>query len=352
MQPVILLIEDNTEVRENVAEILELADYQVRTAPNGREGVRLAKECLPDLVICDIMMPELDGYGVLHLLGKDPATAGIPFIFLTAKSEKNDYRKGMSLGADDYITKPFDDTELLNAVEIRLKKAAILKKEYARGTEGIDAFIQEVKGGDINILISDEREALDVKKKQLIYQEGKRPSYLYFLRKGKIKTFKINDDGKEFITELLNEGEFFGYVPLLEGGAYKESAEALEDAEIMRIPRADFEALLLSSRQVSNKFIRMLANNIAGKEEQLLALAYNSLRKRVADALLTLDEKYLQADGKSPIHINRENLANMVGTATESLIRTLSDFKHEKLIDIRDGAIMILAKDKLKNMVN
>jgi CheY-like chemotaxis protein len=94
----ILLIEDNTEVRENTAEILELADYTVFTAANGKIGVELAKREMPDLIICDIMMPELDGYGVLHVLSKNPATASIPFIFLTAKSEKDDFRKGMNLG--------------------------------------------------------------------------------------------------------------------------------------------------------------------------------------------------------------------------------------------------------------
>jgi CheY-like chemotaxis protein len=109
----ILLIEDNLEMRENTAEILELAGYAVFTAPDGKEGVKTALKELPDLIVCDIMMPELDGYGVLHMLSKNEAAAAIPFIFLTAKAEKEDYRKGMSLGADDYLTKPFDDTELL-----------------------------------------------------------------------------------------------------------------------------------------------------------------------------------------------------------------------------------------------
>ena len=93
----ILIIEDNLEVRENTAEILELADFEVITAENGKIGVALAKEHLPDIILCDIMMPELDGYGVLHILSKNEATASIPFIFLTAKAEKSDFRKGMSL---------------------------------------------------------------------------------------------------------------------------------------------------------------------------------------------------------------------------------------------------------------
>ena len=108
----ILLIEDNPDVRENTSEILSLANYKVTVAENGKIGVELAQQDRPDLIICDIMMPELDGYGVLHILSKKPETANIPFIFLTAKTEKGDIRKGMNLGADDYLTKPFDDTEL------------------------------------------------------------------------------------------------------------------------------------------------------------------------------------------------------------------------------------------------
>src|SRR3954465_5515474 len=104
----ILVIEDNEEVRENTSEILELSNYKVFTAENGKQGVEIATREKPDLIVCDIMMPVLDGYGVLHLLSKNQDTSMIPFIFLTAKSEKTDFRKAMELGADDYLTKPFD----------------------------------------------------------------------------------------------------------------------------------------------------------------------------------------------------------------------------------------------------
>src|SRR5580765_4395228 len=122
----LLIIDDHDDIRENIAEILTLAGYKTFTAANGKRGVEAAIRERPDLIVCDIMMPELDGYGVLHLLKKNPDTESIPFIFLTAKTERSDFRKGMEMGADDYITKPFDDIELLNAVEIRLKKMAIL----------------------------------------------------------------------------------------------------------------------------------------------------------------------------------------------------------------------------------
>lgn len=119
----ILIIEDNTDIREGTTEILELTGrYHVLSAENGRTGVDLAIAHLPDLILCDIMMPELDGYGVLYILSKHEETAHIPFIFLTAKAERSDMRKAMELGADDYLTKPFDDVELLNAIDVRFKK--------------------------------------------------------------------------------------------------------------------------------------------------------------------------------------------------------------------------------------
>src|SRR5919112_1823052 len=131
MNKTVLVIDDNNDLRENTAEILELAGYKTITAENGKRGVDKAIKEKPSLIVCDIMMPELDGYGVLHLLRKNADTQNIPFIFLTAKTERGDFRKGMEMGADDYVTKPFEDIELLNAIEIRLKKTEILENKYA-----------------------------------------------------------------------------------------------------------------------------------------------------------------------------------------------------------------------------
>jgi CRP/FNR family transcriptional regulator, polysaccharide utilization system transcription regulator len=205
MSKKILLIEDNPDVRENTAEILELAKYTVLTAENGKLGVEKAQDEKPDLIICDIMMPVLDGYGVLFMLSKNPDTASIPFIFLTAKAERTDFRKGMEMGADDYVTKPFSETELLNAVESRLKKAEIIKTEYSKGIEGIEEFMSEVKGIEDIQRVSEKQVIRDYKKKELIFSEGSYPHGLCFINKGKVKTFKTNSDGKEFITGLYKE---------------------------------------------------------------------------------------------------------------------------------------------------
>lgn len=145
----ILLIEDDADMRENTAEILELANYRVIKAENGRRGVEEARLHIPDLVLCDIMMPELDGYGVLHMLGRDPATAELPFIFLSAKAERVDVRKGMELGADDYLTKPYEEGELLNAVEGRLRRSDLFRKGFDKGFAGFNKFMDQARSMEI-----------------------------------------------------------------------------------------------------------------------------------------------------------------------------------------------------------
>jgi CheY-like chemotaxis protein/CRP-like cAMP-binding protein len=353
MSKKILLIEDNKAVRENIEEILELAGYTTASAPNGKKGVDLVAKENPDLIICDIMMPELDGYGVLHLLSKNPKTSSIPFIFLTAKADRTDMRKGMEMGADDFITKPFDDIELLNAIETRLKKTELLKSEFASNAEGVNNFLNQARANGKIDLTAGDRETQSFKKKQMIYTQGNRPSYLFFVIKGKVKTFRMNDDGKELIISIFKEGDFIGYNPLLEETQYNDNAEAMEDCELMLIPKADFYALLNTDAQVAKSFIRLLAHNLVEREEALLNLAYNSLRKRVANGLLHVNDKFKKAPGDKPrLEIPREDLAQVVGTATESLIRTLSDFKNEKLIEISEGKISVLDEGKLRNLLN
>jgi CRP/FNR family transcriptional regulator, polysaccharide utilization system transcription regulator len=349
----ILLIEDNQEIRENTAEILTLANYEVVEAENGKIGVEMAKNEQPDLIICDIMMPVLDGYGVLHMLSKNPATSGIPFIFLTAKSEKEDFRKGMKMGADDYLIKPFDDLELLDAVEMRLKKNEILRADFTKSAEGLNDFIQEARGlENLDKLVSNEQKTVTVKKKQYLFSEGNYPNALYFLNKGRIKTYKSNEEGREYITNLYKPGDFIGYLDLLEDQRYRETAVALEESEVVLIARDDFFSLIHNNRDVANKFIKILSDNLADREERLLKLAYNSVRKRVAEALLLVERQSAEPGKKMGLSISREDLANIVGASQETVIRTLADLKDEKLIDISGGKITILNPDKLSRLRN
>jgi len=347
----ILLIEDNDKIRNNMAEILELSNYKVIVAENGKIGVEKAIKYAPDLIICDIMMPVLDGYGVLHAVHKNDAIKNIPFIFLTSKTERCDFRKGMELGADDYISKPFSGTELLNAVDSRLKKLDLLKQELSPGLEGLQHLLKVSK----NVLqsLTEDRNINKYKNKQTVYSEGNHPNSLYYVLKGKVKAYRSNEVGKELATDLFSPGDFIGYVALLEGTVYKDTTAALEETELAVIPKEDFEELVNNNKEVAQKFIRLLAKNISTKESQLLGLTYNSLRKKVAEALILLQKKYQQPkEEEFVIDISRESLATIAGTATESLIRTLSDFRSEKLIDMKDGSISIINQEKLEHLLN
>ena len=348
----ILLIEDNAAVRENTAELLQLADYKMLVAANGKVGVELALKHKPDLIICDIMMPELDGYGVLHLLGRNKDTSSIPFIFLTAKTEKAELRKGMEMGADDFMTKPFDDVELLKVIEIRLKKAETLKTHFSQDITDVNNFIKSVASSANIMLTSDEREISAYKKKQLVYSEGKRPLAVYHVVNGKIKAFKVNEFGKELITGIYTEGDFIGYTTVLEETTYTDTAEVLEDAELMIIPAKDFLQLINNNHQVSKQFIKLLTKNVLENEEKLLSIAYQTLRKKVAIGLMEVLDKFkTEPCSKPELIISRQDLSHIVGVATESLVRTLSDFKAEKLIELKEGKIIILEENKLRNFL-
>jgi CRP-like cAMP-binding protein/ActR/RegA family two-component response regulator len=346
----ILVIEDNVEMCENIASIIKLANYKVLTANSGRLGIELAQQNQPDLILCDIMMPDLDGYGVLHILSKDPSTANIPFIYLTAKSEQKDFRMGMNLGADDYITKPFDGLELFNAIELRLKKNDLIKTTFRNNVIDINDFFVKTKQLPGFQKISENRLCKVYKKKHFIYMEGTQPLYLYFIAKGEVKTFKSNNEGKELVTGIHREGEFIGFLPLLENKPNNETAVVLKEAEIYLIPQQDFLTMIYTNKEIARKFISMLSSNLYKVENLLLELAYQSVRYRVASALIKLNN----SNGKSSpiISVARKDISSMVGTSTESLNRTLADFKEEGMLEISDKGLRILNLERLELIRN
>ena len=350
----ILIIEDNPDVRENTSDLLELSHYKVKTAENGIVGVELAKKMKPDLIICDIMMPELDGYGVLQTLSKHHKTASIPFIFLTAKTEKSDMRKGMNLGADDYLTKPFSEVELLEAIESRLKKYNFLKKEFSKNFKGVMAFLEEASGYMDLETISKGYSLLKYKKKDLLFMEGGTANSLCFVQSGIIKTYKTTETGKDFVIGLFGPGSFLGQLSLLtDDGLYIESASVIKDAEIYEIPKSDFLTLLYGNKVVSNKFINMISNDLIEVQEQLVSMAFASVRQKVARTLLNLEQKGVLTDQEnSDISISREDFAGIIGAATETTIRMLTEFKEEGLITIGSNRkIKIENKKALEEIV-
>ncbi|MFY0607027.1 MAG: response regulator [Cyclobacteriaceae bacterium] len=339
MKKKILVIEDQQDVRENIEELLDLSGYDVVTAPNGKEGVKKALSELPNLILCDIMMPEMDGYEVLYLIAKNPNVASTPFIFLTAKAEKTDFRKGMNMGADDYITKPFDHMELLNAIERRLAKYETLSNH-----ETLEEFVDRAKAYNGLTDLESNSKTRTFQKKDIIYREGDFASYAYKIKSGKVKTYQINADGKEFIHDLLKAGDFVGENALIQDSERTEFAQALEETELMLIPRKDFQDMIFQNREVSGQFIKMLSKNLLEKEHGLVEMAYDTVRKRTADSLMKLHDTY----EKSTFEISRSDLASMVGTATESVIRILSEFKKDGYIRIEGSTIHILEKEKLE----
>jgi CheY-like chemotaxis protein len=339
----VLIIEDNLELRENTAEILELSGYEVVSAENGKVGVQRAFAENPDIIICDIMMPILDGYSTRQMLMDNDSTKDIPFIFLTAKADKSDFRKGMNLGADDYLTKPFDEIDLLNSIKLRLQKAA-----NAKGNSGVQSFSKESLQDFVTKFIEDKK-SIHYEKKDIIYREGDYASFAFYIVSGKVKTFKINEDGKELIFDLFKDGDVIGMWDVMKGTEYYDSVACLEDSEVIKIHRDDMQHFLESNSVETASLIQLFASELKEREDRLISMAYDTVRMRVASALVILEDVYHKKSGNTVFKIQREDLAAMVGTSAESVIRTLSDFKKEGLINIEKNEIYIKNSEGLRH---
>lgn len=344
----VLLIEDDVTVRENTAELLELSGYEVVTASNGKNGIEKAKQNLPDIIVCDIMMPEVDGYGVLQGLSKDPKTINIPFIFLSAKTEHKDIRKGMDLGADDYLTKPFEEEDLLSAIESRMAKVEILKSHQKKNE------VSQTNEGDLKNL--EDLRALfkdypleEFKKGDTIYEKGKKSNFFYLVKRGVVKAHRMDNQGKELITELYKDDDFFGNHANDPQSAYEDYATAMEDTQLYVVSREEFHKILSRNPRITLQLVEVLNNNLSELKRQLMDMAYGSVRKKTANTILLFAERIKKHPLKS-IRISRADLAGVAGMAPESLIRTLSEFKKEGLIEIEGRNIKLVDSEALKNI--
>ncbi|GER60047.1 response regulator [Patiriisocius marinus] len=344
----ILLIEDDTALRENTAELLELSDYTVHTAPNGKIGIEMAKKVLPDIIVCDIMMPEVDGYGVLKAVSTEATTSHIPFIFLSAKTEHKEIRKGMDQGADDYLTKPFEEEELLSAVESRLAKAEILAKiSNTNSTNIVEDDIRNLN--ELKNLFDDTGQVKEFKKGELLYKEGTYSRSIYLILSGIVKSHKMEDSGKELITALHKPDDFLGFTSFAEDVPYQETTTAVEDVTVAGIFKDDLKSILSKNQNVSIELINLLSMNISETKDQLLQMAYSSVRKKTAQTILQFT-RILDKKPEEAIKISRNDLASVAGIATESLIRTLSEFKKKGLIEIEGRNIKILKLQLLEEV--
>lgn len=347
----ILIIEDDHFLRENMIELLELSKYEVLSAANGKIGIEKAKKYKPDIIVCDIMMPEIDGYSVLEVLEKNKSTRLIPFIFLSAKTERKDIRKGMDLGADDYITKPFSENELLNSIESRLAKAAILKNAREKPNfSNEDINEDNIKSlNDLKNFFDDNGEVFEYNARDIVFREGNNSNYIYLIKKGAVKCFKLDEHGKELTIALHKEDDFFGYTSLIQNIPCQETAMALKDVELVAISKSEINNIFNNNHKVTLEIIQLLSDDLSGVNDKLLQMAYSSVNKKTADTILKFAKK-ISRNPEDPFAISRSDLASEAGIATETFIRTMSNFKKEGLIEIKGGNIRILDFQKLQNI--
>lgn len=346
----ILLIEDDAALRENTAELLELSNYKVSTAPNGSIGIERAQQELPDLIICDIMMPETDGYGVLQKLSEKEETRYIPFVFLSAKTEPKEVRKGMNMGADDYLTKPYDEEDLLNAVESRLAKSTILKESLAAVPEkpSSDEDHEDLRNlHELKNFFDDYGKSFTFRKGDIIYKKGEHANMIYLILSGVVKTHSIDENGKELITTLYRPDDFLGFTSFIENIPHRESATAVEKVELAGVSKKELKDILEHNKNLSLEMMNILTDNLSEIKAQLLQMAYSSVRKKTAQTILQFVEVMAKKPGEA-IKITRSDLASVAGIATESLIRTLSSFKKENLIEIDGRTIKVLDAEGLE----
>jgi CRP-like cAMP-binding protein len=339
MKKKILLIEDDAILRDNTAEILQLANYEVITAENGKKGIDKAIVYKPDIIICDILMPELDGYGVLQIILRNKLLQNTPFIFMSAVTKHSEVRMGMDMGASDYITKPFEESELLSAISSRLMRKESLdehdaKNEIYSNSVGLDDLEEEFKT----------KKRFSYKKGSTIYCEGNNSNYIFFILNGEVKTFKINEDGKELITGIFKSKNFFGITSFVKNNPYDENAVAIKNTTLLKIAKVEIYNLIKQNPELSINFMDLISENLKNANEHLIHLAYDSVRKKTANTILQLSKNN---DNSNYIELSRLNLANMIGIAKETLIRTLKDFKEDKIIKTDRNSIEIIDFKKL-----
>ena len=345
----VLLIEDDTVLRENIAEILELENYKVFTAPNGRVGIEKAKKEHPDLIICDIMMAEIDGYGVLEAVSLDPTTTNIPFIFLSARAEHKDMRRGMDMGADDYIAKPFEEAEFLSAIQSRIAKSRIRAK-VLKDTSKKNKTRKRIRNlHELKNLFDDTGEIRRYQKGQVIFTEGDHSHNIYLILRGVVKSHKMEANGKMLITALHKSDDFLGFTSFADNFPYQETATAVEEVKLAGISKNELKKILDKNLNISLDLMNVLAENISEIKEQLLHMAYNSAQKKTAQTIILMARILNVRPGES-LKIARSDLASMAGIATESLIRTLSVFRKKGFIKIDGRNIKILQLNSLKEV--
>ena len=344
MESSVLLIEDDLVLAENIQELLELSGYRVSLAHEGKTGLKKAFKELPDVIISDIMMPQIDGYDVYQALQQNRFTRNIPFIFLSAKANPADVRRGMNLGADDYITKPFNEEDLILALEKRI---------FKRNQMRIEDSEQQGKKPQLHLeefkeYVRTYGEQIQVEKNEELFKEDWMASNVFLLEHGLVKTLKLDEYGKELVTSIPQQGDFLGFYSF-KFSRYPESAQALERSILYRVSHEEFIHLLRENHELTLEFAEVLSYKLDVLKSHLLEMAYGSVLKKTASTLLEFAEK-VKNDPTPVLKVSRSDMASLAGISTESFIRSLSCLKKDGLIDIKGRNIKILKLEKLKEI--
>jgi CRP/FNR family cyclic AMP-dependent transcriptional regulator len=339
----ILLIEDKEDILNSIPDMLRLSGQEVVVAEDGVSAFRQMEGRLPDLILCDAGMREPDVLVFLQELRRKESS--LPVIVFGDLPGKDGVRKVMTAGADDCLPGPFETIDLLRSVDASLSRKERLCHRLERPSE--EVFDQQAL-----LEAYGERDIVAFKRKQLLYVEGQRALCVWLVMSGRIKTYRINEEGKELITSIYSAGQLVGCPEVMESAYYRDNARVLEDAGLVAVPRQDFLETLLGNSKMTLWLLQTMAHRSALRDQGLVNLSYNSLRKRVANGLLELAAIYGEHGGDAAIVISRENLAGIVGAAPESLTRTLGDFKKEKLISVEDGRILLIDEKGLRDMIN
>ncbi|HSP40973.1 MAG TPA: response regulator [Gillisia sp.] len=342
----ILIIEDDPALRENTKELLELSNFKIICAENGKQGIEQAIEYLPDLILCDILMPVMDGYKVLEYLSNNPHTKNIPFLFISAKSDLAEIRMGMNLGADDYITKPFNENELINAINKRINKFESIKRSWNKEPKTTIQNLKITSLEEFKKLVQLKGEKFRFQKRHTIYYEDDNSNFVYLLERGIVKTVKIDYEGKELITGLYREGNLFGLTSFKSNSYYDETAVTLNNVLGYRFSSKNFREIINNNPELILEIAEVLSNNLSTLKEHLLEMAYSSVLKKTTQTILQFAQK-IPEDPQKITNITRNELAHIAGISTESFIRGLSQLRKKKIIEIEGRDIRILDFDQL-----
>jgi DNA-binding response OmpR family regulator len=341
----ILIIEDDGLFSKSAEEILRLSDYEVLVAADGRNGVKKAIELIPDLILCDIQLPDLDGFGVLKAIRNSDRLRKTLFIFMSGIPQHQDFRRAMDSGADDFLLKPFTGTELLMSVSSRLQRLEQLSES--------DSPLLDDDNLPINFQdrLAVRYPLTHFKKNAQVFHSGQNIHFLIFLVEGILRCSRFDHSGKELTVAIYSPGQFVGLTEWLQGLQFQDDGHALTDLVFISVPVADFKFEILRARGVSTLLTRQLATELRNQNELLLNLAYQDLRGKVAYAFLRLHGVMQnQMDPKQSLPITRVILATIAGIAKESAVRTVLDFIEEGLLEETSEGFRILDRAGLEKI--